>query len=69
MIKFGFSYLLLIPLQIVFTCGFHEFFIPYLTIIEQKQIKMKKLQLEKNKEVKELTQTMDIVSEFIDNAL
>ena len=68
-IFFGFTYFLLIPLQIVFTCGFHEFFVPHLQTIEEKRIKTRKLQLEKNKEIKELTKTMDIVSEFIDNGL
>ena len=68
-ILFGFSYFLLIPLQIVFTCGFHEFFVPYLTTIEQKRISMNKLKLIKDNEVKEMNKTMDIISEFIDNAL
>lgn len=66
---FGFSYYFLIPLQIVFVAGFHEFFVPHLMTIEQKRVSMNKLKLEKDKEVKEMTRTMDIVSEFIDNGL
>lgn len=66
---FGFSYYLLIPLQIVFVCAFHEFFVPHLKTIEQKRIQVNKLKLEKDNEVKEMNRTMDIVSEFIDNGL
>ena len=68
-IFFELTYFILIPLQIVFVTGFHEFFVPYLKNIEQKRIKISKIKLEKDKEVEEMVRTMDIVSEFIDNGL
>lgn len=69
LILFTFSKWILIPLQFGFVYGFHEFFVPHLQNIEQKRKTMLKLKTDKDKEIKEMTKTMDIISEFIDNAL
>ena len=68
-IFFGFNKWFFIPLQVGFVTGFHEFFIPLLKNIEKKQLELIKLKKEKDTEIKEMTKTMDIISEFIDNAL
>lgn len=66
---FEFNKWLFIPLHIGFITGFHQFFIPLLKVIEQKQFELVKLKQDKDYEIKEMTKTMDIISEFIDNAL
>ena len=67
---FGFTqWWVMIPLHAGYAYGFHEFFVPDLKSIEQKRKHVLDFRKEQEKEIKDLTKTMDIVSEFIDNAL
>ena len=67
---FGFNqWWLLIPLHLGYVYTFHQFFVDQLMKIEQKRKNILLLKKEKDKEIKELKKSMDIISEFIDNAL
>lgn len=59
----------MIPLHAGYAYGFHEFFVPHLKTIEQKRKQVLLFKKEQEREVKGMTKTMDIISEFIDNAL